>query len=123
MKPLFIYITAKDKKQARDIGKTLVTEKLVACVNIIGGVNSLYFWEGKLCDDTEAVLIAKTVDANLEKIVTRVKRLHTYKVPCIVALPIAGGNEDFLRWIKNEVGAKRPVKKMKTGNTTKLRSG
>lgn len=102
MKPLFVYITAKDKKQARQIGKALVTEKIVACVNIIDGVNSLYFWEGKFCDDTEAVLVAKTLDTNLERLVKRVKKLHTYKVPCIVALPIVGGNEGFLRWIKSE---------------------
>lgn len=116
MKPLFIYITAKDKNQARDIGKTLVTENLVACVNIIGGVNSLYFWEGKLCDDTEAVLVAKTVDMNLEKIVNRVKKLHTYKVPCIVALPIMGGNKDFLDWVMSETAAG------KTRSSTKKKS-
>lgn len=105
MKPLFVYITAKDKKQARFIGKTLLAESLVACVNVLDGVNSLYFWEGKLCDDTEAVLIAKTIDANLGKLVKRVKKLHTYEVPCIVALPIVGGNEDFLKWIMSETSA------------------
>lgn len=102
MKPLLVYITAKDKKQARRIGKTIITEKLVACVNIIDGVNSLYFWEGKLCDDTEAVLVAKTADTSLDRLVERIKELHSYSVPCVVALPITGGNGDFLEWIKRE---------------------
>jgi periplasmic divalent cation tolerance protein len=106
MKPLFVYITVKDKKQARRIGRALVSEKIVACVNILDGVNSLYFWEGKLCDDTEAVLVAKTTDINLERLVDRVKKLHTYLVPCIVALPIVGGNEDFLKWVKKETAIK-----------------
>jgi periplasmic divalent cation tolerance protein len=107
MKPLFVYLTAKNKKQARAIGKALVAEKLVACVNILSGMNSLYFWEGKLCDETEAVVIMKTVDTRLEKLVARVKQLHGYSVPCVVALPIAGGNKDFLSWVNVETAPKK----------------
>jgi periplasmic divalent cation tolerance protein len=118
MKPLFVYITTKDKKQARLIGKALVTEKIAACVNILDEVNSLYFWEGKLCDDTEAVLIAKTMDANLGKLVKRVKKLHSYSVPCIVALSVVGGNEDFLKWVKSETAINKSssIKKSKRIN-------
>jgi len=107
MKPLFIYITAKDKTQAKKIGTALVREKLAACVNILDKIESIYFWENKLCEDREAVLIAKTIDLRLNRLVKRVKELHTYKVPCIVALPIRGGNKDFLKWIGSETSAKK----------------
>ncbi|MCU0608396.1 MAG: divalent-cation tolerance protein CutA [Chitinispirillaceae bacterium] len=104
MKLLLVYITAQDKKQARMIGKTLVAEKLAACANIIENMNSFYFWEGKLCDDKEAVLICKTRATLLPALIRRVKKLHPYKVPCIVALPIVGGNRDFLTWVGKETG-------------------
>lgn len=105
VKPLFIYMTTKDRKEARRIGKALVEEKLAACVNILDGMNSFYFWEGKLHDEREAVLIAKTMDSLLPRFVTRVKRLHSYSAPCIVAMPIVGGNRNFLSWIARETAA------------------
>jgi periplasmic divalent cation tolerance protein len=104
VKPLFIYMTTKDRKEARRIGKTLVEEKLAACVNILDGMNSFYFWEGKLCDEQEAVLIAKTMDSLLPRFVRRAKQLHSYRVPCIVAIPIIGGNRKFLSWMARETG-------------------
>ena len=102
MKTILLYMTTKNTAQARRIGKTLVAERLVACVNILGGMNSIYRWEGKLCDEREAVLLAKTRDTLLRKVVNRVKQLHSYEVPCIVALPLSGGNRDFLRWVARE---------------------
>jgi periplasmic divalent cation tolerance protein len=109
MNLLFIYITTKDRREARRIGKALVTEKLAACVNILDGMNSLYFWEGKLSDERETLLIAKTRKALLPRLTARVKQLHSYKVPCIVALPITAGNRDFLQWIAGETTpAKNP---------------
>jgi periplasmic divalent cation tolerance protein len=109
MNLLFIYITTKDRREARRIGKALVTEKLAACVNIVDGMNSLYFWEGKFCDERETILIAKTRKVLLPCLTARVKQLHSYRVPCIAALPIIGGNRDFLQWIAGETAApKRP---------------
>ncbi len=98
-------MTAKDREEAKRIGTAIVVEKLAACVNIIDGMNSLYFWEGTLCDEREAVLIAKTTEALLPRLVDRVKQLHSYRIPCIVAMPITGGNRDFLRWIGHETAA------------------
>ena len=111
MKLLMIYITTKNKDEARRIGKTLVSEKLAACVNIIDGMNSFYFWKSDLCDDAETVLIAKTRDSLLARLVRRVKELHSYEIPSIVALPIVGGNGDFLSWIKNETAPVRRARK------------
>jgi len=97
---ILVYITTKDKQQARLIGKTLVEERLAACVNIIDGMQSIYWWEGAINEDNEAILIAKTRNSLLEKLTDRVKSLHTYTCPCIVAIPISGGNTDYLGWIK-----------------------
>jgi periplasmic divalent cation tolerance protein len=98
----FVYITTNDRDQARAIGRALVEERLVACVNIIDGMNSLYWWQGAIQDDHEAIVIAKTRAELVPKLIDRVKALHRYDVPCIVALPILSGNPDFLRWIEEE---------------------
>jgi periplasmic divalent cation tolerance protein len=110
---LLIYITAKDNTQARTIGKAIVKERLAACANIIPAMNSFYFWEGKLCDDAEAVVIVKTRKALLDRLIKRVKTLHSYAVPCIVALPIVGGNPDFLAWVHEETRGRKPRKRKK----------
>jgi periplasmic divalent cation tolerance protein len=97
-----IYITTKDTEEARRIGRTLVEERLVACVNIVDNVNSLYWWEEKIVDDREAIVIAKTKGTLVPAVIERVKSLHGYSCPCVVALPIVDGNKDFLSWVCNE---------------------
>jgi periplasmic divalent cation tolerance protein len=98
-----IYITTKDKAEARKIGSELVESKLAACVNIIENMNSMYVWEGKIQDDKEAILIAKTTEARVPLLIEKVKTLHSYDCPCIVSIPVTGGNREFLDWIANEV--------------------
>ncbi len=98
-----IYMTFGNKEEARSVGKTLVEERLVACVNIFDGINSLYIWDGALQDDQEVSVIAKTTAANVDAVVERVKTLHSYDCPCIAALPLKGGNREFLDWIKGMV--------------------
>ncbi|MDR0307717.1 MAG: divalent-cation tolerance protein CutA [Chitinispirillales bacterium] len=100
MDPIFVYITAKDKEQALFIGKTLVRERLCACVNILDSVTSIYWWEGEIAADNEAVLIAKTSSEKFDALSERVNQLHTYSCPCIVALPVTHGNAQYLEWIK-----------------------
>ena len=99
----FIYITTKDIEQAKQIGKVLVEEHLAACVNILPQMTSMYYWEGKLQTDQEAVLIAKTKIPFVEQLVSKVKELHSYAVPAIVVFPVEGGNVDYLNWIKQEM--------------------
>ena len=101
---VFVYITAKDKEQALAIGKTLVEERLAACVNVIDGMTSIYRWEGEICTDSEAVLIAKTSSERFEALAARVKQLHTYTCPCIVSLPVIGGSSGYLEWLAGQVG-------------------
>ena len=102
MEKVLIYITVSCREEAGKIGALLVEERLAACVNIIEGMSSIYRWEGRIHMETEVVVIAKTVAALIEKLILRVKSIHSYKVPCIVSLPITGGNPDFLKWIEDE---------------------
>ncbi len=98
-----VYMTAGSQDEARRIGETLVNEKLAACVNILDGMQSIYVWEGALQNDRETVMIAKTTAARMPALVKRVKALHSYDCPCIVACDIDGGHPAFLRWIGDAV--------------------
>jgi periplasmic divalent cation tolerance protein len=102
----WVYMTAATPEEARRIGRALVEERLAACVNIIPGMTSFYRWQGNVDEGRETVLIAKTRQALVERLTARVKALHSYAVPCVVALPILGGNPDFLQWIGEETTAR-----------------
>ena len=102
MQPVFLYITAETPDDAASLGRTLVEERLAACVNILGGTTSFYWWEGSVQQGAETALIAKTRADLTEAVTDRIKSLHGYDCPCVVALPIGGGNEDFLAWIGEE---------------------
>jgi periplasmic divalent cation tolerance protein len=102
MEPIFAYMTASSPEEARRIGRALVEARLAACVNVIDRMTSFYWWQGKIEEGAEAVLIAKTTRDKLAALTDRVKSLHSYAVPCVVALPIVDGNADFLAWIEAE---------------------
>lgn len=101
----FIYITAATPEEAKAIGAALVEERLAACANILAPMASIYRWQGKVQHDTEAVLIAKTRAALVERLIARVRELHSYTVPCIVSLAIEQGNPAFLQWIADETAS------------------
>ncbi|WP_460020655.1 divalent-cation tolerance protein CutA [Magnetospira thiophila] len=103
MSQVLIYITTADEQEARTIGRALVSERLAACINILPGMTSLYWWEGKLQEEGECVLLAKTIPAHVEVLIARVNTLHGYDCPCVVALPIVDGNPAFLHWIESQV--------------------
>jgi periplasmic divalent cation tolerance protein len=94
------FATCKDRRQAAAIARALVKEKLAACVTIVPGVASIYVWEGKLEEGREVLLIIKSRSALSKKLTARVKMLHSYSVPEVVTLPIASGNPDYLRWVR-----------------------
>ncbi len=94
-----IYITTEDEDEARRIGKTLVEEKLVACVNI-HPIKSIYRWEGEIQEEGEVAMLVKTKAELADKVMERVKELHSYEVPCIVSFSIDKGNPDYLNWIE-----------------------
>jgi periplasmic divalent cation tolerance protein len=97
-----IYITAKNKEEAEKIGKELVESRLAACVNIIDNIHSWYQWEGKIQEDDEAILIAKTKESLMPEFIEKVKSMHSYECPCIVSLPLLDGNQDYLAWVQKE---------------------
>jgi periplasmic divalent cation tolerance protein len=100
----WVYMTASSPEEARRIGRALVEERLAACANILPGMTSFYRWQGMVDEGQETVLIAKTRMELVDSLTARVKTLHSYSVPCVVALPIVGGNPDFLQWIAEEAG-------------------
>ena len=99
----FIYMTVGSKDEARKIGQELVAARLAACVNILDNMNSFYWWEGKIQDDTEVVMIAKTTEDRVADLIKKVESLHSYDCPCIVSLSVTGGHQPFLGWIAGEV--------------------
>jgi periplasmic divalent cation tolerance protein len=99
----FIYMTASSNAEAQKIGKTLVESRLAACVNILDNMQSIYRWEEKVQEDTEAVLIAKTTDNLVSQLIDKVRSLHSYDCPCIVSLPVLDGYPPFLDWVETEV--------------------
>jgi periplasmic divalent cation tolerance protein len=104
MPVMFVYVTASDVEEAKTIGRRLVEEQLAACANILPGATSIFRWQGKLEEASEAVLILKTTEQKLETLIERAKALHSYDCPCIEALPVVEGNRDFLEWVVRETG-------------------
>lgn len=104
MENCLIYMTAETVEQARDIGRKLVENRLAACVNILDGSTSMYWWEGSVEEGRETVLIAKTRADRVAELTEKVKQWHSYDCPCVVSIPIQGGNADFLNWIQSETG-------------------
>ena len=100
--PRFIYITCKDKEEALQVGKAVVNARLAACANILPGMESIYWWQGELVSDQEVVLVLKSTQSHVPGIVAKVKEVHSYSVPCIVALPILDGHPEYLQWIAQE---------------------
>ena len=98
-KHIVVFITAETPGQCREIADTLVAEKLAACVNVVPKVQSKFRWKGRIESANESLLMVKTREALLDKLIASVKSKHSYTVPEIIALPIVGGNKDYLDWI------------------------
>ena len=101
-KYVVIFISAKDREEAQKIAKTLVKRRQAACVNIVPAVNSHYWWKDKLEATEESLIIVKTRESLLPEVIKTVKKLHSYHIPEIIALPIIGGSRDYLEWIDSE---------------------
>ncbi len=99
---IVVFITTATAEEAQRIANILVSGRKAACVNIVPQVHSRFWWQGKIDSADEALLIVKTKAARLDEIIGLVKENHSYEVPEIVALPIVGGNRDYLKWIDNQ---------------------
>jgi periplasmic divalent cation tolerance protein len=96
---IVVFVTASSRIEAKKIANGLLKEKLAACVNIIGGLQSLFWWEGKINQAREFLLIIKTRKNLAARLIKKVRSLHSYTVPEIIALPIIVGNKKYLEWI------------------------
>ena len=104
MSAAFIYVTASDQEEAFQIGQVLVEERLVACANILGSITAMYWWEGKVEKNSEVALVLKTRAELVDAVTEKINFIHSYDCPCIVALPVTGGDVKFLNWLKTETG-------------------
>ncbi|MCH8902698.1 MAG: divalent-cation tolerance protein CutA [Bacteroidetes bacterium] len=102
MKQSIAYVVTKDKDEAKEIGMELVSSKLAACVNILDNMNSIYWWEGAIKEESETVMIVKTKESLMNEVIAKIKEMHSYSIPCVLFLPITKGNEQYLEWIDKE---------------------
>jgi periplasmic divalent cation tolerance protein len=102
---ILAYVTAPNRSTARRIGRALVEERLAACVNVWGNIDSVYRWKGTIEQGREVAFVVKTRRALLERMISRIKELHPYETPCVVALSISGGYSKFLQWLWDETAA------------------
>ena len=102
----WVYMTAGSLEEAKNISQKLVEQNLAACVNLLENMTSIYKWEDKLEKGQEVVMIAKPRKTLMPKLIETVNRHHGYDCPCILELPIQGGNPDFLNWILGETKVK-----------------
>jgi len=103
---LLVYVTMPDKSSAEAFGRTLVYERLAACVNILPGATSFYWWQTKLETAEEAVCLFKTTQEQFPAFKARARALHPHDVPCIVAWPLEQGNKEFFNWVRAETTPK-----------------
>ena len=96
-----LMISTAPEREASQIGQALVTAGLAACVNIIRGVSSIFRWQGKLCREKEALLLIKTTSARSQKIINKIKEIHSYEVPEIIFFRVDGGEEKYLKWVND----------------------
>ena len=100
-----VIMTAPDSETAEALGRTLVTERLAACANVVPGIVSMYWWDGELQRDEEAMVILKTVEQQAQALEARAVELHPYAVPEVLVLAVSGGHAPYLAWVGHEVGA------------------
>ena len=100
MDKIVILITTSNMDEAERIGRTLVEERLAACANIVEGVRSIYRWKGEVCDDRECLMVVKTTAANFDVVEKRVRELHSYEVPEVIAITIVNGSKPYLDWLE-----------------------
>ena len=104
MDELVVFITASSEDEAAKIGRSLVEAHIAGCVNIIKDIRSIYLWEENIEDEKEVLMIAKTRKDLFQELMKKVRELHSYTVPEIIALPIIEGSDDYLKWLRNVTG-------------------
>lgn len=104
MEALVVYVTAPSEEEGARIARVLVEERLAGCVNIVRDVRSIYRWQGAIEDDNEVLMVLKTRRELFDRLKTRVSELHSYTVPEVIAVPVAAGLDDYLKWLGEVTG-------------------
>lgn len=99
---IVILVTCNSRSEAEKISRILVEARLIACANIVPSVQSIFRWQGEVCNEQEVLIIMKSVKTNLDRIIAKTKAVHSYDVPEIIALPIVAGSSDYLKWVEQE---------------------
>jgi len=99
---IIILVTTSSEEEGRKIAQVLVEKRIAACVNIINDIESIYRWKGKISDEKEVLLLIKTRKKLYKSVEEEIRKLHSYEVPEIIALPIISGSKDYLYWIDSE---------------------
>ena len=99
MSEILVFITASEESEAAKIARALVESKLAGCVNIVRNIRSIYRWQDKIEDEGEVLMIAKTKEKLFASLEKRVRELHSYSVPEMIAMPIVAGSKDYLKWL------------------------
>lgn len=102
-----VLVTVPDEVTGQSLVRRLVEEEVVACGNIVPGITSVYRWQGRVEQDTEALVVFKTTAAGAERLVRRVPELHPYDVPEVLVLPVEAGHRPYMEWIYDNVGVER----------------
>lgn len=97
-----VVVTAADADRLAGLTRTLVDERLAACGHLLGAIRSIYRWEGAVHDEAEARVALHTRRSLVDALTARVRELHPYEVPCVIALPVVGGEPSYLRWVVGE---------------------
>ncbi|MFP4475451.1 MAG: divalent-cation tolerance protein CutA [Desulfatibacillaceae bacterium] len=105
MQATMVYMTAGGMEEGRELAAHLVKQRLCACVNILPGMESFYWWDNDVQNEQEVVLIAKTRASLVPELIEAVRDVHSYECPCVVTIPITGGHKDFLDWIGEQTKA------------------
>lgn len=98
---IVVLVTCPSREVGEKIARAVVEDRLAACVNVVSGLNSVYRWKGKVCQDPESLLVIKTRRTKLPALSRRVKGLHPYSVPEVIALPVIAGSGPYLSWVRN----------------------
>lgn len=100
---IVVMMTAPDRDEARRLADMLVAKEMAACVQMIPGMQSVYRWEGKIEEQDEVLLIAKTLASKFAELEKEVRAMHSYETPEIIALPVTAGSERYLQWLRVNV--------------------
>ena len=106
MRAIVVITTVGTEEQAYTIAREIVARRQAACVNIVPGIHSVYHWQGAIQEEAEWMLVIKSTRALFDQLQAELRKVHSYKVPEVLAIPVVAGNEEYLAWVDRETSRK-----------------